>query len=427
MIQRKIPAALALLLLPAYAAAFETVDTIRFPSTGVFPAYPAEPGAARPMNFWVEGGVLHDSNVARLSSSANVNTTLGGSSRADTITRLGAGIRGEQRIAGRQSIRFEARGDQYWYDRYSTFNNFAYGLLGEWRWELGNQLSGTVGFTRRRQLIDLAEVQGLTSDQVIDQHAYATGAYQFGANWRVRGGLDRATVKRGNAAFSGTTNTGTAGIDYVTPIGNAVGVEVRRSTGNFAAPQVASDVGAVAFPTAVNNEFKETEVAAVTTYTFGPQWRLGGRLGRTKREHVFLNQRDFSGTTYRATLDWLPGNKTILGFAAYREARPIIDAAASYSLVRGVQFGPSWAPTVKLVFSARLITERRTYLGDPAVPLLGVPQRDETLRGVRLGAGWEIQRGTEFTVGIDHGVRTSNIILRDYNYTAVMANLRHNF
>lgn len=420
MIQRKIPAALALLLLPAYAAAFETVDTIRFPSTGLYPAYPPEAGAARPLNFWVEGGVLHDNNVARLSSSANASTTLGNSARGDTITRLGAGIRGEQRVFGRQSIRFEARGDQYSYDRYSAFNNFAYGLLGEWRWELGNQLSGTVGFTRRKQLIDLAEVQALTTDMVTDQHAYATGAYQFGANWRLRGGLDRATVRRGNAAVSGHTNTGNVGLDYVTPLGNALGVEVRRSNGNFDSNEI---VGA----TSVTNQFKETEVAAVATYTSGPQWRFGGRIGHTKREHVFLNQRDFSGTTYRATVDWMPGNKTILGFAAYKETRPIIDAAASYSVVKGLQFGPSWAPTVKLVFSARLISENRAYAGDPAVPLLGTVQRDETLRGIRLGAGWEIQRGTELTLGIDHGKRTSNIILRDYDYTAVMANLRHNF
>ena len=420
MIQRKIPLAVALLLLPAYAAAFETVDSIRFPSTGLYPAYPAEPGAERPVNFFVEGGVLRDNNVARLSSSANAQTTLGSSQRSDVITRLGAGIRGEQRVFGRQSVRFEARGDQYWYDKYSTFNNFAYNLLGEWRWETAGNLSGTLGFTRRRQLIDLAEVQALTNDQIVEQHLYGTAAYQVAANWRVRGGLDHANLRRDTATVSGHTDTGTAGLDYVTPLGNALGVEVRRSTGDFVAPEL---VGA----TLVSNEFRETEVAMVGTYTSGPQWRIGGRLGETKRQHVVLSQRDFSGTTGRVTVDWMPGNKTILGFAAYKETRPIIDAAASYQIVRGVQFGPSWAPTVKLVFNARLITERRTYAGDPAVPLLGLPQRDETLRGVRLGAGWEIQRGTEITFGIDHGIRTSNIILRDYNYTALMANLRHNF
>src|SRR3954470_10612476 len=117
MTQRKIRAALALLLLPAYAAAFDTVDTIRFPNTGVYPAYPPEPGAARPVNFWLEGGVLHDNNIARLSSGANTATALGNSDRSDVVTRLGGGVRGEQRIYGRQTIRFEARGDQYWYDK----------------------------------------------------------------------------------------------------------------------------------------------------------------------------------------------------------------------------------------------------------------------------------------------------------------------
>jgi hypothetical protein len=92
-----------------------------------------------------------------------------------------------------------------------------------------------------------------------------------------------------------------------------------------------------------------------------------------------------------------------------------------------VQFGPSWAATAKLVFNARLITERRSFAGDPAVPLLGLPQRDETVKGVRLGVGWEPIRHTEISLGLDHGMRSSNILFRDYSYTAIMANLRHTF
>ena len=47
--------------------------------------------APKPWNFFVEGGVLHDNNVARLGSATNTSAVLGNSSRSDNITRLGAG------------------------------------------------------------------------------------------------------------------------------------------------------------------------------------------------------------------------------------------------------------------------------------------------------------------------------------------------
>jgi exopolysaccharide biosynthesis operon protein EpsL len=423
---RKFQAGLALIALPACALAFDTVDSVVYPNTGTFPAYPVDE-ARGPLNFFVQGGVMRDNNVARLSSLANTSAVLGSSQRSDTVTRLGLGVRYDQRVIGRQRVRLEARGDQYWYDRYSTFDNFAYGLLGQWDWELGNQLSGTLGYQRRRVLVDLAEVQGLTKDTITEDRYYGTGAYSFMPNWRVRGGLNRSQLHRNNDAVSGHTSSATGGIDYFTPLGNSLGVEATRATGDFSAPQVASDVGNIPLPVAVSNQFRQDEVAVVGNFTFGPQWRVGARVGQTRREHTILGVRDFKGTTGRATLDWIPGTKTILSFAAYKEARPIVDLAASYAVVRGVQFGPSWAATAKLVFNARLISERRSYAGDPAVPLLGLPQRDETLKGVRFGVGWEPIRHTEISLGLDHGTRSSNILFRDYSYTAIMANLRHNF
>jgi hypothetical protein len=53
--------------------------------------------------------------------------------------------------------------------------------------------------------------------------------------------------------------------------------------------------------------------------------------------------------------------------------------------------------------------------------------RDETLRTIRLGAGWEIQRNLELSAAWDIGKRSSNVPGRNYDYDAVMANLRWSF
>ena len=150
-------------------------------------------------------------------------------------------------------------------------------------------------------------------------------------------GTDSAFGRIGLAAEAGLADvrahTVTGGVDYVTPLGNALGLEVRRTFGNAPIQLVE---GAVP----VDNDFRETEVAAVLTWTASPQLHLTGRLGRTVRKHEQFSDRNFSGTTGRVTGDWIPFNKTGFEFSAYREPRTIVDIASSFVLVRGVTFGP---------------------------------------------------------------------------------------
>lgn len=418
-------AALALLL-PGAALAqhFEAVDTIPSATSGRFPAYPAE--APRPTEIYLRGGILHDNNLFRLSDSANTRAVLGTDSRSDTVTRAGAGIRHEQLIIGRQRVRLAADIDRYDFDRYSQMNNTAYGLRGEWLWETAGDLSGTVGAERRHRLVDLAQRQTLVKDMVTEEHAYANAAYLVGPTVRLRGGLDGARGRHDDAAANAAevrTTTATGAVEYVTPLGNAIGVEARRTKGNAPLAEV---VGPAAVP--VDNDFTETELAAVLTWTASAQIHAVGRLGRTQRKHEQFPERNFTGTTGRATVDWMPLQKTAFEASIYKEPRTIVDIAASYVIVKGVTFGPRWAPTEKLVFSALLVSESQDYRGDPLLSVVpGTPERQETLRGLRFGATWEPRRFVQVQLGWDHGKRSSNIALRDYSYDALMLNVRGYF
>jgi len=101
--------------------------------------------------------------------------------------------------------------------------------------------------------------------------------------------------------------------------------------------------------------------------------------------------------------------------------------AASHVLVRGVAFGPGWAPTAKLNFSARIMREKQDFSGSPFVPLGVTPLRLEIVRNLRLGAYWEYTRQIHWQFAIDHGERESNVLGRDFKYNAVMANVRYLF
>lgn len=397
---------------------FDIVDSIPWPYQGRYPAYPAEP--QRPTQVWVQGGLIQDNNIFRLSDNVNTQAVTGNSKRGDTIMRLGAGIRHEQRVVGRQSVRVAARGDYHSFSNYSQMDHFAYGLLGEWLWEFTNDFSGTIGLDHRKRLTDLSQLQRPSDDMVTENHAYATGAYRLGPNVRLRGGLDGVRQKReGLDAVRQRANAVTAGADYVTPLGNSVGAEVRRSQGN-------SPVTVVLGTPPVDNDFEEREVAAVATWVITPQIRTNARVGRTEREHDQFPGLDFDGTTWRVAVDWMPLNKTGFGIEWYKVPRSVIDINTSFVLTRGVTLGPRWAPTEKLVFALTFSRERQQF-SDPTNPVLGPFPLDETIRRWRLAAGWEPVRHIELSAGLERGERSSNGINRDYDYNQFMANARYRF
>jgi hypothetical protein len=413
---RRIRSALSMLLaVPATALAFDSVDLIPYTSSGAYPAYPGD--ELRPLSGFVEAGVEYDSNPFRLSDSLNPSS--------DYVARYGGGLRYGKRVVGRQSILLEGRGDYYNYSDAGVLDHFAYSLLGEWQWELGNRLAGAVGVGRVFRIADPAEVQRETREDVTIDRAYANGGWRFASNWRARAGVELENAKRERAtALPVRTDTSgvRVGLDYVTPLANTLGIEARWSEGDAPVGDLVDPTGQ--FP---GNDFSEEEVAAVVSYGATAQVRVGGRLGHTERKYTVIPGRDFSGTTWRALIEWLPGNKTILGFETYNQPTSVIDVDASHVIVRGNAFTLNWAPRAKLVFSGRIFEEQRESIGTPGAILLGLPTRDDTLQGIRLGVGWEPVRDAEVGLGVESGKRTSTELLRDYDYTTVSANLRIRF
>ncbi|HYD56377.1 MAG TPA: hypothetical protein VEB41_05675 [Burkholderiales bacterium] len=421
--RRKTLQAAVVLALSAPAAAFaqlaqfEAVDTLPWPYRGSFPAYPGE--QARPVEVWGQAGIARDSNVFRLSESANVGAITGRAGRGETIMGAAAGIRLEQRVVGRQRVRLAARGDLYSFSNHSVMDHFAYRVTPEWLWEFTNDLSGTVGWDHTKRLVDLAQLRRPVKDMVTENHGYVTAAYRLGPTVRLRGGVDGVRAKRNAADTDTRANAVTGGVDYVTPLGNAVGIEVRRSTGD---QPVTTVLGAPP----VDNAFSEREVALVATWVVTPQIRTNARVGRTDREHDQFPAIDFSGTTWNFLVDWTPLNKTGFSASWYKVPRSVIDINTSFVLTRGFTLGPRWAPTEKLVFSLLFSRERQQF-SDPTNPLLGPFPLDETVRNWRLMAGWEPVRHFELAAGLERGERSSNGIQRDYVYNQLMLSGRYRF
>jgi hypothetical protein len=408
----RIAGLLALLALgPSSALAFDTVDTMLWPSSsGAFPAYPLE--EPRPWGLRAYAGAMYDDNVTRVQTGE----------QSDLITRFGVGASYAARVYGRQGVRLDAFGEWRDYQKLDL-DHFAYGTTAEWLWELGNNLGGTLGWRRLHRLADLGEARVARKEMVTEDRVDLGGGYLLTPDFRLTGGAGLLHAERENSLREEPTTNGwgaRGGIEYVSALGNTIGVEARYGEGD--AP--VEDIFVGFFP---DNRYKENELALTLAYIVSPDLRLRGRLGHTRREYTDVPGSDFSGGTGRGAVEWNMGAKTLLVLEGYRIADPIIDADALHVDRRGAAVGVNWAATVKLVFGARFTNERRIYIGDGTATVLGGPLRDDTLRVWRFHAGWEPERFWQFSGSLDFGERDSNILGQSYDYTAVVFNLRYEF
>ena len=398
-----------LALAPATALAFSTVDTMLWPSTGIFPAYSGDP--LRPWSLRAYTGFMYDDNVLRSE----------GRHESDTISRLGIGGGYGARVYGRQAIVLEGYGEYRDYDRFDSLDHWAYGTRAEWLWQLGNQLAGTLGWRRTQRLADLGESLVPRRDILLEDRIDATGVYTFAPDWRITGGYGFLHVEHDGRPVS-PTNTWVArtGIEYFSALGNAAGLEMRYGEGD-------AGIDDPLIGSFLSNRYEQLDVAATLAYNMTAGLRLRGRLGYTWREYTDLPASDFAGPTGRGAIEWRPGAKTFMVFELFRQIEPVIDAEALHADRRGALVGIHWAATAKLVFGARFTHERRIYERDPAVVALGAPLRDETLRLMSFTAGWEPVRFWQLSSALDFGERESNLLGRDYDYTAVTINLKYEF
>ena len=402
---------LAPVLFPRSALAFDAIDVLQPSTSGIYPAYPSEP--VPPYNLWGQLGMMYDSNILRRTSGGN----------GEFVTRLGLGGRMDQRVVGRQGLHLEGRLDGYVYNKFSELDNIAYGALGEWRYELGNDISGALGVSRRKFQANLSEIQRAVRDPITETTGRADARWRLGPHVGLRGGTGITNYNRPTRAEANTrTIFAAGGVDYVTDLGNTIGVEGQVARGDAPTTELVDPTGQF-----VNNDFRQRDVGLVGTWGVTPAIRVGGRIGRTTRRYTELPGRDFSGPTWNVAVNWTPTNKLNFAFESAKHVASIIDVGASHVIVKGFEFGPGWAPTAKLNFSGRLIRQHQTFEGDPAAALGVEPLRQEFIRGYRLGAYWEYDRHLHFQLAGDKGERESNILGRNYRYTAVMGQAKYLF
>ena len=355
------------------------------------------------VELWAAQNVTHDSNVLRLSDTLNpliANTQ----QKGDTIytTHLGASVNAtwSQQHASAEYTWYKS---QYRYFKDFDFNGHT--ARANWDWVLNPGASGTLGYTEAEGLASFANIQNRDPDLVTSRTLYATGNWLVTPRYRVSGGLQGVQTRHGSTLRKVNdidTDSAELGVAYVTPLDNSFGVVSRVEQGRV--PGTAT--GGVA----LDNSYRQYGVGAMMTWILTGHSRFDARIEGVSRKYDQGTQRNYSGPIVKALYTWTPTGKLTIAAALSRDVGPAEDIQTSFVLVTGGYIRPRWNVTDKITVQGNAEYNVWDYRGDS---LLGGGIRHH----VRLFGASLSYRPTPKIVlqaGINHEVRTSNLVLGDY-------------
>jgi len=363
--------------------------------------------------------ITYDSNVFRISSGADPNTTINSSRKSDwsSLTQVGVNLNmpvGRQRIQAGYSYNF------WRYDRFKQLDFEGYDARALWLWQLGNDLSGQLGYTESKALSSFTNFSTTTPNQLKTDRAFVTAAYMLTPSWRLNAGADGAEQRNGDPArrVNDVDIAGfDAGVTYISRAGNQIGLALRTEDGNYPNNQV---VGGIP----VNNSYTQNTAALVMDWTFSPQSHLNVRGGWVERKYDQVPARNFDDTTGRVQFDWRPTGKLTITGIVLKEISPIEDIQTSFVLVRGFSLRPHWQITEKTALGLSLDAVERRYLGDPGLVVGVTAPREDRIRGALLSLTWQPLRNVSVIGSALRESRSSNIQFGDYDVTVISARAR---
>lgn len=292
---------------------------------------------------------------------------------SDTIRTEFAGL-GFERPVGRQVFSGSVRFSRVDFKNNSDLNYNGKDANLNWKWVLGNHLDGTAGATYSETLNSFNDFHTTERNIRTSRGAYVDGGWRFHPSWRVRGraSTDKYEYELVEQRYlNRKEDRGEVGIDYLAASGSTIGLQARRTRGNYPFPL---QVGAF-----IDDEgYRQTDLQLKVVWLYSAVTQVQFLGGRARREHTLFAERDSSGTNGHLDVRWQP--RVALGFtlSAWREFQPFEGSVASYDMSTGASLQADWALTSKVALKASVRHNKRDFDGFlSGVTLLG-KQDDST-------------------------------------------------
>ncbi|MDB5929094.1 MAG: hypothetical protein JWR60_801 [Polaromonas sp.] len=363
------------------------------------------------LQFKVGQSVQHDSNVFRLSESANTAALLGTSSRSDTIgvTTVGAKI---DKSYSLQRIELDITADRYSYKRFSSLDFTAVNYAAAWRWSLTPALHGNLTADRQEYVDNTADIQNLGQvNRRTDRSNLFDLEYEVGGPWRaVAGVFERKSSSSQAFTFEGDSEVQgvEGGVRYVFPSRTSLAYRLKHGSGSYPGRQASSLFA---------SDFKDREHEFRLDWPVTGKTTIQSRISYFDRAHEGLAARDFSGFLGNVNATWQATGKTSVTAGVGRELNSYQTTSASY--YEGYRFfiAPTWKPTAKTAVKLRYVHGSRDYKG-PLPGVAPIDRRDKLNLG-SVALEWQASRAIQLTLAMQHDRRSSNQPGFDYKSNLV--------
>lgn len=348
---------------------------------GLF-AGPARAQISDTIHPYVSAGYSYDDNLLRRDNRNN-----SAAAESDTYTTLIAGFTAERPI-GRQVITASARASKVAFDKNDELDYTGKDAAAEWKWRLGNQLSGHLGASYNESLASFADFRETARNIRTDNRRYVDANWLFHPSWQVHAGYtnERFGFDLPSQSFNNRTEkTAETGFDYIASSGSTFGLVYRQLEGVYPTQGFNPLTGQV-----IDNGYKQDEVkfnvnwlaSGVTQVTF-----LGGWV---KRRHNTEVVRDDSGANGRLIVNWSPLGHTQFNGMIWREFGAAEGTLVNSALSSGASAGVVWSPTAKLSYNGSLKYEKREF--EPLSGVTGLSGLTDNARTASAGVTYQALR-----------------------------------
>jgi exopolysaccharide biosynthesis operon protein EpsL len=299
--------------------------------------------------------LLYDSNFLRLSDTAKIP---GKSDKSEFVKQAKAGVDLDWKIS-RQHILITANVNQNWFQNFTSLDYTGWDTKAQWNWKVRSDLDGDIGYSNTQALGSFVQLNGLFPNLQNNQRYFANAGYLFHPNGKIKFGLFRTEFQyddNSRKASNNTENNADLNLQYLSPTGSILGLQLLATEGQYPHRQLTPDSGQ-------DDAYNRMKYALNWDWHANSKTRIDGLVGYLQQNYTHLSALDFADGIGELNLNWQASDKTLLGLSARREIYMANNQFSSFMLTQGVWFSPTWQASPKIVLKLPISYQQQQYLG----------------------------------------------------------------
>jgi exopolysaccharide biosynthesis operon protein EpsL len=353
--------------------------------------------------------LMHDSNLFRLSDSANVKESTGRDSSSDTLATTTLGL-SYNKAYSLQRIELDVSLVDNRFQNSDYLNFTAYNYSAAWRWSLTPRLRGTLQSSRKEGLNSFSDYQYSTLRNLRTDTATGFDAlYELTGAWRLLGGVSQTKQVNEQVLLVDSDysfNSAFLGGRYDFSSGSTITYKATASSGSYLNRSLSA-------ANLTDDGFDQTESDLRLDWVVSNKLTASVNAGYVQRSHPHFAQRDYSGLQGGASLIWVISGKTSLLADVSRKLGAYQATYANYARTDRLSVGPNWQISAKTTLGLSFDISHIDYLDSPFAS--NQTTRQDTVRDIRLSLAWQPSQSTSISASVSNATRSSTLPDTDYH------------